>query len=259
MHASMEDVGRLLDRFHALMAEGYIPSCIGGGVVDPEAQSLRFQVELATAIGRSGRTSTLADQVAQNLVRRLPELRALLQQDVDAALYNDPAAKSQEEVEACYPGYRAMVAHRFAHQLHLAEVPMLPRMISETAHAQTGIDIHPGAQIGQRFFIDHGTGVVIGETTLIGDGVTLYQGVTIGARNIPRDPDGKALGGHKRHPTIGNNVVIYANATLLGGDTTIDDDCVIGAGVWLVNSLEAGTNVLQEAPQHLHRTREFPP
>jgi serine O-acetyltransferase len=259
MHASMEDVGRLLDRFHALMAEGYTPSCLNGCGADPEAEMEQLRADLAIACQRSGLTTTLADQVAQNLIRRLADLRADLQQDVDAALYNDPAAKSREEVEACYPGYRAIVAHRFAHLLYLAEVPMLPRMISETAHAQTGIDIHPGAQIGQRFFIDHGTGVVIGETTIIGNGVTLYQGVTIGARNIQRDPDGRALGGHKRHPTVGNNVVIYANATLLGGDTTIDDDCVIGAGVWLVDSLEAGTTVLQEAPQHLHRTREFPP
>jgi len=255
----MEDVARLLDRFHALMADGFTPPCLRGGCATPQVELEQFRGDLEHACHRSGLEADRAEQLTRQMCEQIGALRKLLRKDVEAALHNDPAAQSEEEVEACYPGFRAIVAHRFAHQLYRAEVPMLPRMISETAHAQTGIDIHPGAQIGQRFFIDHGTGVVIGETTVIGNGVTLYQGVTIGARNIPRDPDGRAQRGQKRHPTIGNNVVIYANATLLGGDTTIDDSCVIGAGVWLVDSLAAGTTVLQEAPRHLHRTREFPP
>lgn len=253
MHASLAEVGQLLDRFHALVAEGFTPSSASGkGTGDPQD---RFRIVLAELCRLSGVDAPRAETVAAETLEQLPHFQALLQEDVLAALDQDPAARSHEEVEACYPGFRAIVAHRLAHSLFLAEVPLLPRMIAEKAHRETGIDIHPGAQIGRRFFIDHGTGVVIGETTVLGDAVTLYQGVTIGARNLPRDPEGKVLRGGKRHPTVGNRVVLYANATLLGGDTTIGDDCVIGAGVWLSESLPAGTVVVQEAPRQLQRSR----
>lgn len=246
----MDDVGRLLDRFHSLMTTGFTPSCEAGRGTHPRAEQERFRIELAEAMRLCGTNALAAEALAVDVLAELAGLRDRLALDVDAALFHDPAAGSREEVEACYPGVRAVIAHRLANRLEQAKVPMLPRMISEKAHAETGIDIHPGATIGERFFIDHGTGVVIGQTTVIGDGVTIYQGVTIGARNIPRDPNGKARqSGEQRHPTIGNNVVIYANATLLGGDTVIGDDCVIGAGVWLVQSLEAGTIAQQEAPQ----------
>ncbi len=246
----MEDVGRLLDRFHSLMATGFTPSCKAGRGTHPRAERERFRIELAEAMRLCGFDAFAAEELAIEVLSELNGLQATLALDIDAALFHDPAAGSREEVEACYPGVRAILAHRLAHRLDQADVPMLPRMIAEKAHAETGIDIHPGASIGQRFFIDHGTGVVIGQTTVIGDGVTVYQGVTIGARNIPRDPSGKARrSGEQRHPTIGNNVVIYANATLLGGNTVVGDDCVIGAGVWLVQSLEPGTIAQQEAPQ----------
>ncbi len=252
----MDDVGRLLDRFHSLMTSGFTPSCEAGRGTHPRAERERFRIELAEAMRLCGYDAFAAEELAITLVGELDALQARLAMDVDAALFHDPAAGSREEVEACYPGVRAIIAHRLAHRLERAAVPMLPRMISEKAHAETGIDIHPGATIGERFFIDHGTGVVIGQTTVIGNGVTIYQGVTIGARNIPRDPNGKARSSdEQRHPTIGNNVVIYANATLLGGDTVIGDDCVIGAGVWLVQSLEPGTIAQQEAPQIGLRSR----
>jgi serine O-acetyltransferase len=252
----MDDVGRLLDRFHSLMTTGFTPSCQAARGTHPRAEQERFRIELAEAMRLCGHDAFAAEELAQALVAELKGLRSMLAMDVNAALFHDPAADSREEVEACYPGVRAIIAHRLAHRLGQANVPMLPRMIAEKAHAETGIDIHPGASIGERFFIDHGTGVVIGQTTVIGNDVTVYQGVTIGARNIPRDPSGKARrSGEQRHPTIGNNVVIYANATLLGGDTVIADDCVIGAGVWLVTSLDAGTMAQQEAPQIELRAR----
>lgn len=257
MHASLAEVDHLLDRFHALVAEGFTPSsACGTDTGDPRE---RFRIELAELCRLSGADAPQAEAIASETLAELPRFQAMLQEDASAALDQDPAARSREEVEACYPGFRATVAHRLAHALFLADVPLLPRMIAETAHRETGIDIHPGAQIGHRFFIDHGTGVVIGETTVLGDAVTLYQGVTVGARNLPRDPEGKILRGGKRHPTVGNRVVIYANATLLGGDTTIGDDCVIGAGVWLTESLPAGTLVVQEAPRQLQRSRRGNP
>lgn len=259
MHASLAEVGQLLDRFHALIADGFTPSSAAAREASASERTARFQIEVAETCRLSGVEALQAEGIAADVVQRLPHFQALLQEDVSAALDQDPAARSREEVEACYPGFRAIVAHRLAHALHLHGVPLLPRMIAETAHRETGIDIHPGASIGHRFFVDHGTGVVVGETTVIGDSVTLYQGVTIGARNLPRDPDGRVRRGGKRHPTVGNGVVIYANATLLGGDTTIGDDCVIGAGVWLTESLPSGTLVVQDAPRHLQRSRGASP
>ena len=167
----------------------------------------------------------------------------LLKTDVRAAYDGDPAARSEEEIMLAYPSFEAVSIYRLAHSLYELKVPLLPRMMTEYAHQLTGIDIHPGAKIGKWFFIDHGTGVVIGETCVIGERVKLYQGVTLGARSFELDDNGNPVKGIKRHPNIGNRVVIYAGATILGGETVIGDDCVIGGNVWITRSVPAGSFV----------------
>ncbi len=174
------------------------------------------------------------------LLAALPNVRGLLLTDLQAAYQGDPAATSSDEVLLCYPGFFALTAHRIAHELHCAKVPLLPRMIGEYAHRLTGIDIHPGAQIARGFFIDHGTGVVIGETTVIGEHCKVYQGVTLGAKSFDREPDGSLRKGYKRHPTLEADVTIYAGATILGGETVIGRGCVIAGGVFLTTSVPAG-------------------
>ena len=169
--------------------------------------------------------------------------------DVQAAYEGDPAATCREEVMLAYPAFEAISVFRIAHELYCLHIPMLPRMMTEYAHSVTGIDIHPGAEIGPYFFIDHGTGVVIGETTVIGAHVKLYQGVTLGAKSFAVQPDGTLVKGRKRHPDIGSNVVIYAGATILGGDTKIGDGCVIGGNVWLTHSVDPGKRVLTAREQ----------
>jgi serine O-acetyltransferase len=183
---------------------------------------------------------------------QLAGIRTLLSEDVEAAFEGDPAAKSFAEIVVSYPSIRAIAVYRIAHELHLLGLPILPRMMTEYAHDRTGIDIHPGAQIGRRFFVDHGTGVVIGETTTIGDNVRLYQGVTLGAKS-PRG--GTTLRGKKRHPTIEDDVTIYAGATILGGETTIGEGTVIGGNVWLIESVSPYSKVIAEPPTHLVRQR----
>ncbi len=190
----------------------------------------------------------LAQQKAVELLRRLPELRAVLELDVQAAFEGDPAAKSLHEIIFCYPGLEAVTVYRVAHELLLLGVPLIPRMMTEHAHSKTGIDIHPGARIGTGFFIDHGTGVVIGETCDIGTNVKLYQGVTLGALSFPRDAAGNIIRGMKRHPTLEDEVVVYANATILGGDTVIGKGAVIGSSVWLTHSVAPHTVVSLEKP-----------
>ena len=187
--------------------------------------------------------------MAVELLKRIPDLRKILATDVQAAFDGDPACQTIDEVIFCYPGLEAITIHRIAHQLHLLGVPFIPRMMAEWAHKQTGIDIHPGAQIGPSFFIDHGTGVVIGETCVIGTRVKLYQGVTLGALSFPTDGDGQLIRGHKRHPTIEDRVVLYANATVLGGRTVIGHDCVIGSNVWITGSVAPNTTVVLEKPK----------
>ncbi|MDD4135425.1 MAG: serine acetyltransferase [Eubacteriales bacterium] len=178
-----------------------------------------------------------AGALALSLMERLPEIKRLLVGDIQAIYEGDPAARSCEEVLICYPGFYAISIHRLAHALYLLDIPLLPRVMGEYAHEKTGIDIHPGAAIGQRFCIDHGTGIVIGETAVLGDDVKLYQGVTLGARSFALDPEENPVKGVKRHPRIGHRVVIYANAVILGGDTVVGDGCVIGGNVWLTESL----------------------
>ena len=188
-------------------------------------------------------------QLALNLIEKFPEIREMLIEDVQAAYEGDPAAQGFDEIIFSYPFLLAITVHRVAHELYSQGMPLLPRLLSEHAHSRTGIDIHPGAKIGRRFFIDHGTGVVIGETTVIGDHVKMYQGSTLGALSFPRDACGALIRGVKRHPTIEDNVTIYAGATILGGDTVVGRGSVIGGGVWLTHSIPAGTKVINEAPR----------
>ena len=184
------------------------------------------------------------ETVFPSLLENLPEVRRQLQTDLVAAYQGDPAAKSVDEVVLCYPAFKAISTYRLAHVLYVDGVPLLPRMMTEYAHRLTGIDIHPGARIGDSFFIDHGTGVVIGETTTIGCNVKLYQHVTLGAKSFEVGEDGTLVKGIKRHPDIGDRVVIYSGATILGGETQIGNDCIIGGSVWLTHSVPAGKMVL---------------
>ena len=181
-----------------------------------------------------------AHDIARELISRLPEIRRVLATDVEAAYNGDPAAKSHAEIIACYPVIKCLTNYRIAHELCLLGVPLIPRLMTELAHSETGIDINPGATIGEYFTIDHGTGVVIGETCRIGRNVKLYQGVTLGAKSFPLDKDGNPIKGIPRHPIIGDNVIIYANATVLGR-VTIGAGSIIGANVWITNDLKPGS------------------
>ncbi len=184
-------------------------------------------------------------------IESLPEVTAILATDIRAALAGDPATESPDEVIFSYPGLLAISIFRLAHEMFRLGVPIIPRIMTEHAHSLTGIDIHPGATIGEGFFIDHGTGVVIGETTVIGKNVRLYQGVTLGALSLPRDA-GVRMRHKKRHPTIEDDVIIYANTTILGGDTLIGAGAVIGGNIWLTESVEAGTRVLLKRPELIY-------
>lgn len=190
------------------------------------------------------RLEATATQIINTFAAELPAIRRTLDTDVMAAFYGDPAAVSVDEVLLCYPGILAVMYHRIAHLLYKQGVPLVARVISESAHSLTGIDIHPGAQVGSGFFIDHGTGVVIGETTIIGDNVRLYQNVTLGALRFPADEDGRLEKGHPRHPIIEDDVVIYAGATLLGR-ITVGKNSVIGGNVWLTRSVPENTAITQ--------------
>jgi serine O-acetyltransferase len=191
----------------------------------------------------------LAQQKTIDFLKKLPEIRNVLERDVEAAFFGDPAAKGHHEIVFCYPGLEAVTIYRLAHELLLLGIPLIPRLMTEYAHSKTGIDIHPGARIGPGFFIDHGTGVVIGETCDIGKNVKLYQGVTLGALSFPRDASGNIIRGMKRHPTLEDDVVVYANATILGGDTVIGHHAVVGSSVWLTQSVEPYAVVTLEKPQ----------
>jgi serine O-acetyltransferase len=219
------------------------------------SRALRHEIDCQTFDGRHDiDLEALAQQKTVELLRRLPDLRAVLELDVQAAYEGDPAAKTYHEIIFCYPGLEAVTIYRIAHELCLLGVPLVPRMMTEYAHSKTGIDIHPGARIGTGFFIDHGTGVVIGETCDIGKNVKLYQGVTLGALSFPRDSTGQIIRGMKRHPTLEDEVVVYANATILGGDTVIGHHAVIGSNCWLTQSVAAHTTVTLEKPLLRFRT-----
>ena len=203
--------------------------------------SLSQQIALALPLEDEGR----APQIAREVVEQLPRIQQLLLTDIDAIFDGDPAAQNREEIVLAYPGLFAIFAYRVSHELYLRHVPTIPRMMTEYAHSRTGIDIHPGAQIGSYFFIDHGTGIVVGETTVIGRNVKLYQGVTLGAMS-PRAGHASLPG--KRHPTVGDDVTIYSGASILGGETDIGDGSVVGGNVFLTHSVRSGTRVAAATP-----------
>jgi serine O-acetyltransferase len=190
-----------------------------------------------------------AQIVVRELLEKIPEIRALLKGDIQAACDGEPAAKSIDEVLLTYPCILAIATYRIAHDLYIRGVPMIPRIVSEYVHSITGIDIHPGAKIGKNFFMDHGTGVVIGETAVMGDNVKICQGVTSGSLSFPKDEKGKIIKGRKRHPTVGNNVVMYSVATLLGADKVIGDDAVMGGNTWITSTIPSGTKVTILQPE----------
>ncbi len=208
--------------------------------------NLLGEIEIALAeIGVKGKKAKeQAEKISCEVIENLPKLLDSLNKDIKAIYDGDPAATSFKEIVLCYPGYFAIFCHRLAHELYIRKVPVVPRLISEFAHQKTGVDINPGATIGSYFCIDHATGIVIGETAVIGDHVKIYQGVTIGAKSFEKDENGNPVKGGKRHPNIGNNVVIYANATILGGDTFIGDGCVVGSNTWITKSTEPGKLVV---------------
>jgi serine O-acetyltransferase len=191
-------------------------------------------------------------QIALNIMESIPSIRKSLATDIRATYDGDPASKSHDEIIFSYPGIFAVMVYRVAHTFFEFNVPLLPRIMTEYAHSQSGIDIHPGAHIGERFVIDHGTGVVIGETTRIGNNVRIYQGVTLGALSLPKDA-GNALRGKKRHPTIEDDVIIYSGATILGGDTVIGARSVIGGNVWITRSVPPDTRVMMEEPKLVYK------
>lgn len=197
----------------------------------------------------------LAEANAQDTLRRIPEVRRLLDLDVKAAYDGDPAARSTHEIVLGYPGLFAISVYRVAHELWQLSVPLLPRMMTEYAHTLTGIDIHPGARIGESFFMDHGTGIVIGETTVIGNNVKLYQGVTLGALSFPKDACGKLIRGQKRHPTIEDNATIYAQATILGANAVVGQGSTVGGNVWLTEPVPPHSYVTVENPTLVVRSK----
>ena len=226
-----------------------------GTLLSTLREKLQHQVEICLSFaaeteGRSTQNCTeQAHAVTAAFLERLPMIREALILDVQAAYDGDPAASSLDEVILAYPGMLAVTVHRVAHELHVMGVPLMPRIMSEWAHSRSGTDIHPGARIGESFFIDHATGVVVGETTTIGSNVKLYQGVTLGALSIPRDERGRVIRDTKRHPTVEDGVTIYANATVLGGHTVIGAESVVGGSVFIIESVPPSTRVALRPPE----------
>jgi serine O-acetyltransferase len=215
-------------------------------------RSLRYACTRAPVCNRTECRDN-AERCTAWIIERIPDLRKRLQDDVDAAFKGDPACYSHEEAIVCYPGIFAIAVQRIAHVLYEYHIPLMPRIMTEYAHHQTGIDIHPGATIGEHFFMDHATGIVIGETTVIGNNVKLYQGVTLGAKSFPEDA--REVRGHKRHPTIEDDVVIYANATILG-NITIGKGAVIGGNTWIIHDVSPGQTITIEPPKMRIRDRD---
>jgi serine O-acetyltransferase len=242
-------VGGLVDRLHDLLTAQI------GRALRHEDRVRHNHVDCESEIDYEAKGQAMAIE----LLKRIPQLRSILNTDVQAAFAGDPACQTTDEIVFCYPGIEAITVYRIAHELLQLGVPFIPRMMTEWAHKETGIDIHPGAKIGNHFFIDHGTGVVVGETCEIGDHVKLYQGVTLGALSFPTDAEGQLIRGTKRHPTIEHGVVVYANATILGGRTVIGHDSVIGSSVWLTKSVSPFTTVMLEKPQLRVRGSEAEP
>ena len=259
---SREEIIRVVVAAQELLFPGYV------GAQGLTGMSLRLHVESRTAWLYEALTEQISRAInhgeridaqcpvaereaadcATEILARLPVLRETLASDVQAAYDGDPAATCLDEIIFSYPGIYAVMVYRLAHELFKLGVPLIPRIMTEHAHHRTGIDIHPGTRIGSSFFIDHGTGVVIGETAIIGDNVKLYQGVTLGAFSFDKDSNGQLIRDTKRHPTLEDDVVIYAGATILGGETVIGRGSIIGGNVWLTHSIPPGTRVLQESP-----------
>lgn len=241
---------RAVTRSNVKYVIGDLLSQIHTGLVDQVERAYQYQCRIKRCADcnceKMSRTVTL------ELLSELPRIRELLKDDVRAAYDGDPAARSYEEIVISYPCIMAIGVHRIAHELHIRQVPLIPRIMSECAHARTGIDIHPGATIGKNFFIDHGTGVVIGETAVIGNNVKIYQGATLGALSFRRDQRGRIIKGGKRHPTIEDDVTIYAEATILG-DVTIGRGAVIGGNTWIKESVPPGVTVASPTPDLVYR------
>ena len=220
-------------------------------LVEQIKRGLCFACNTSESLSRCNDCAGKAEELASDFIATLPKLRQLLSTDIIAAYDGDPAAKSYGEIIFCYPVIKALINYRIAHELVMLQVPLIPRIISELAHSETGIDINPEAQIGEYFTIDHGTGVVIGATCIIGKHVQLYQGVTLGAKSFPLDDDGNPIKGIPRHPIVEDNVVIYANATILGR-ITIGADSVIGGNVWITQDVLPGSKIMQSKAKTLH-------
>jgi serine O-acetyltransferase len=256
---SRDTVIAIVEDLRSVLFPGYF------GTTDVNDESLRYfvgatlaralrhleeQVRRGVAFGERhdyetcGHCAASAQKITQAFLQKIPDIRRLVRSDVDAAYEGDPALKSKDEAIFAYPGIWAVTNQRIAHELHVLGVPLIPRIITEHAHALTGIDIHPGAAIGERFFIDHGTGVVVGETAVIGTNVRLYQGVTLGAKSFPLDAQGNPIKGIPRHPIVEDDVVVYAGATILGR-ITIGKGSSVGGNVWLTASVPPGTRVTQ--------------
>jgi len=232
---------------------------ITGDIICEIHSKLTEQIEKALqyrhqAENKKGKTDfkKTAEDATNYVLSKIPEIRELLKGDVKAAYDGDPAAKSYEEIVLSYPCITAIMVYRVAHQLYVKNIPLIPRIMTEWAHEKTGIDINPGARIGKNFFIDHGTGVVIGETTIIGDNVKIYQGATLGALSFPKDERGQIIKGGKRHPTIEDNVTIYAEATILG-NVTIGKNSVVGGNVWVKESVPSGVTVMTSQPELIYK------
>ncbi len=230
-------------------------SYVIGGLICEIRERLYRQIELAMMYECSQKHNINcqkciedAERVTESLIASLPEIREMLKTDIQAAFDGDPAAYSYEEIVISYPGLIATSTHRVAHELYKSNVPMIPRIMGESAHQKTGIDIHPGAKIGKYFFIDHGTGVVIGETAVIGNNVKIYQGVTLGAISFPKDERGNIIKGKKRHPTIEDDVTIYAEATILG-DIVVGKGAVVSGNTWVKKAIEPGNTVMYANPE----------
>lgn len=243
------DVAQFVDNLLGLLFP-QLAEAVAGTADEIEARLELVRCELARLL-QPGIEPRRAEEVSRAFWSELPRLYSQIQLDAEAILSGDPAAESLDEVVAAYPGFLATATYRVAHQLHALDVPVVPRLLAEVAHTRTGIDIHPGASIGRSFCIDHGTGIVIGETAILGDEVKLYQGVTLGALSVS-----KLAAGSKRHPTIGDRVVIYANATVLGGDTTVGHDSVVGGNVWLTHSVPAYSLVYHSSTVRVRKVTE---
>ena len=239
----------ILDEIQSLFFPAYFANPNGtsedfaGEKISSISFRIKKQIKLALLSKGAENASEEAKRITDEFVLGLPRVHELLIKDVIATYEGDPAARSPEEIILSYPGFYAISIYRIAHEFYKKGVPYIPRLMTEFAHEKTGIDIHAGATIGEYFFIDHGTGIVIGETTTIGDRVKIYQGVTLGAKSFELGDDGNPIKGIKRHPDIGNDCVIYANATILGGNTKIGDGSIIGGNVWLTRSVPAGETV----------------